>query len=110
MSDTILDLDGVVGGYGRITILNGCSFQVRRGTLTTIIGPNGAGKSTVFKAIFGLIRPTDPVAEQWRFLTADLLRRNLRITIIEDRERMPGKRASALAGAYQNLVTPGVVE
>jgi branched-chain amino acid transport system ATP-binding protein len=58
MSDTILDLEGVVGGYGRITILNGCSFQVRRGTLTTIIGPNGAGKSTVFKAIFGLIRLT----------------------------------------------------
>ena len=69
MSDTILDLDGVVGGYGRITILNGCSFQVRRGTLTTIIGPNGAGKSTVFKAIFGLIRPT---AGRVRFAGTDI--------------------------------------
>ena len=69
MSDTILDLDGVVGGYGRITILNGCSFQVRRGTLTTIIGPNGAGKSTVFKAIFGLIRPT---AGRIRFAGTDI--------------------------------------
>ncbi|MCZ8259652.1 MAG: ABC transporter ATP-binding protein [Beijerinckiaceae bacterium] len=55
MRDTILTLDGVVGGYGRITILNGTSFSVRRGTLTTVIGPNGAGKSTVFKAIFGLL-------------------------------------------------------
>lgn len=55
MSDHILELDKVVGGYGRITILNGCSFKVRKGAITTIIGPNGAGKSTVFKAIFGLL-------------------------------------------------------
>lgn len=58
MTETILELDDVVGGYGRITILNGCSFKVRRGAITTVIGPNGAGKSTVFKAIFGLIRPS----------------------------------------------------
>ena len=55
MTDDILELDNVVGGYGRITILNGASFRIRRGTITTIIGPNGAGKSTVFKAIFGLL-------------------------------------------------------
>jgi branched-chain amino acid transport system ATP-binding protein len=55
MSNPILELEQVVGGYGRITILNGCSFKVKRGTITTVIGPNGAGKSTVFKAIFGLL-------------------------------------------------------
>jgi branched-chain amino acid transport system ATP-binding protein len=55
MSDHILELDNVVGGYGRITILNGTSFKVKRGAITTVIGPNGAGKSTVFKAIFGLL-------------------------------------------------------
>lgn len=55
MTDHILELDNVVGGYGRITILNGTSFKVRRGKITTVIGPNGAGKSTVFKAIFGLL-------------------------------------------------------
>jgi len=55
MSDHILELDKVVGGYGRITILNGTSFKVRRAAITTVIGPNGAGKSTVFKAIFGLL-------------------------------------------------------
>jgi branched-chain amino acid transport system ATP-binding protein len=57
-TDHILELDEVVGGYGRITILNGASFRVRRGAITTIIGPNGAGKSTVFKAIFGLLNLT----------------------------------------------------
>ena len=52
----ILELRSVVAGYGDMTILNGISFQVRRGTITTIIGPNGAGKSTVFKAVFGLLK------------------------------------------------------
>src|SRR3712207_5881255 len=36
-------------------ILNGTSFRVPRGAITTIIGPNGAGKSTVFKTVFGLL-------------------------------------------------------
>ena len=46
----------MVGGYGKLTVLNGTTFKVARGALTTVIGPNGAGKSTVFKAIFGLLR------------------------------------------------------
>ena len=45
-----------MGGYGKLTVLNGTSFKVARGAITTLIGPNGAGKSTVFKAVFGLLR------------------------------------------------------
>ncbi|HTE98922.1 MAG TPA: ATP-binding cassette domain-containing protein, partial [Bradyrhizobium sp.] len=56
MNDAILDVQGLVGGYGKMTILNGTSFSVPSGSITTVIGPNGAGKSTVFKAIFGLLR------------------------------------------------------
>jgi branched-chain amino acid transport system ATP-binding protein len=56
MSDAILDVQGLVGGYGKMTILNGTSFSVPAGSITTVIGPNGAGKSTVFKAIFGLLK------------------------------------------------------
>lgn len=51
----MLELRGVHGGYGKITILNGTSFSIPRGSITTVIGPNGAGKSTVFKAVFGLL-------------------------------------------------------
>jgi branched-chain amino acid transport system ATP-binding protein len=56
MTAPILELDGVVGGYGAMTILNGTTFKVPRAAITTVIGPNGAGKSTVFKAIFGLLK------------------------------------------------------
>jgi branched-chain amino acid transport system ATP-binding protein len=56
MRDAILNVEGLVGGYGKMTILNGTSFSVPTGSITTVIGPNGAGKSTVFKAIFGLLK------------------------------------------------------
>ncbi|PTM96335.1 ABC transporter ATP-binding protein [Mycoplana dimorpha] len=51
----MLELKNIHGGYGKITILNGVSFSIPKGSITTVIGPNGAGKSTVFKAIFGLL-------------------------------------------------------
>jgi len=54
--DVILEVDSVVGGYGRTTILHELSFDVPRGGITTVVGPNGAGKSTALKAIFGLLR------------------------------------------------------
>jgi branched-chain amino acid transport system ATP-binding protein len=51
----ILSIEGIVAGYGKMTILNETTFDVARGAITTIIGPNGAGKSTVFNAVFGLL-------------------------------------------------------
>ncbi|MFN3546621.1 MAG: ABC transporter ATP-binding protein [Mesorhizobium sp.] len=51
----MLALKNVTGGYGRITILNGTTFEIPKSSITTVIGPNGAGKSTVFKAVFGLL-------------------------------------------------------
>ena len=39
-------------------ILNGISFNVKRGESIGIIGHNGAGKSTILKIITGIIKPT----------------------------------------------------
>lgn len=55
IDNPVLTLENIVAGYGKMTILNGTTFSVPRGSITTIIGPNGAGKSTVFKTIFGLL-------------------------------------------------------
>jgi branched-chain amino acid transport system ATP-binding protein len=54
---TILQLEGVVAGYGAGDILKGVDLSVDAGTITCLIGPNGAGKSTVLKTISGLLRP-----------------------------------------------------
>ncbi len=56
MANELLSVEEIVSGYGKLTVLNGTTFKVARGALTTVIGPNGAGKSTVFKAVFGLLR------------------------------------------------------
>jgi len=55
-SPAILELEDVVAGYGRMTVLKGTRFRVARGAITTLVGANGAGKSTVLKAAFGLLQ------------------------------------------------------
>ena len=53
--DSLLVLDQIFAGYGKMTILNGVTARVRRHAITSVIGPNGAGKSTMFKTVFGLL-------------------------------------------------------
>jgi branched-chain amino acid transport system ATP-binding protein len=54
----LLQLTGVVAGYGAGDILKGVNLTIEAGKVTCLIGPNGAGKSTVLKAISGLLRPS----------------------------------------------------
>jgi ABC-type branched-subunit amino acid transport system ATPase component len=53
----MLELKGVVAGYGGGDVLKGVDLFVEKGSLTCIIGPNGAGKSTVLRTISGLLKP-----------------------------------------------------
>ena len=55
MSDAVLELRGLVGGYGGRSILNGVDLAVQRGEFVCLIGHNGAGKSTILKAIYGML-------------------------------------------------------
>ena len=43
---------------GPVFALRGVSFDLPRGTLTTVVGPSGAGKSTLLRLLGGLERPT----------------------------------------------------
>ena len=59
MIATLLRVEVLVAGYGKMPILHGVSLLVSHGELVSVIGPNGAGKSTVFKTIVGFLRPTE---------------------------------------------------
>lgn len=53
----ILKVDGLVLRYGRNTVLDDISFEVRQGQCLTVMGPSGCGKSTLLKSMTGLLRP-----------------------------------------------------
>ena len=52
----LLAAEGMVGGYGGMDILRGCTLALAADEIGVIVGPNGAGKSTAMKALFGLVR------------------------------------------------------
>jgi branched-chain amino acid transport system ATP-binding protein len=53
----LLELSGVVSGYGQILALRGVSLQVEEGAVVALIGNNGAGKTTALRTISGLLHP-----------------------------------------------------
>src|SRR5919112_3201378 len=53
----MLELRGVVAGYGGGDVLQGVDIEVKKGAVACIVGPNGAGKSTVLRTISGLLTP-----------------------------------------------------
>jgi iron complex transport system ATP-binding protein len=57
VSDAVLELTGVSGGYGRGDVVHDVDLQVRAGERLAIVGPNGAGKSTLLRLVTGLLAP-----------------------------------------------------
>jgi len=50
---SLLTVDSVHAGYGKMTVLENVSMGVEKGEFVVVIGPNGAGKTTLLKTIFG---------------------------------------------------------
>lgn len=55
MSNYILELNGVVAGYGPTTVLDHLSLSLGKSERLAIIGRNGVGKTTSLRAIMGLV-------------------------------------------------------
>lgn len=55
----VLRTEELVKRYGKRTVVNDVSINVRQGEIVGLLGPNGAGKTTSFYMTTGLIVPND---------------------------------------------------
>lgn len=53
----VLRAEGLVKRYGKRTVVNDVSINVKQGEIVGLLGPNGAGKTTSFYMTTGLIVP-----------------------------------------------------
>ncbi len=56
---SVLRTEGLVKRYGKRTVANGVSINVRQGEIVGLLGPNGAGKTTSFYMATGLVVPNE---------------------------------------------------
>ena len=54
----LLHVEGLRGGYGAETVLQGVDMQIAPGEIVAVIGRNGVGKSTLMRTLTGLLRPS----------------------------------------------------
>ena len=55
----VLRSEGLVKRYGKRTVVNQASFNVKQGEIVGLLGPNGAGKTTSFYMTTGLVVPNE---------------------------------------------------
>ncbi|MCQ4122729.1 ABC transporter ATP-binding protein [Rhodococcus tibetensis] len=56
-SRSVVSMREVCLRFGKTYALDGCSFDVARGSVTALVGRNGAGKSTLMSVAVGLLTP-----------------------------------------------------
>ena len=54
----VVAFEGLTKRFGRVTAVDGLSFEVPEGSVFGLLGPNGAGKTTAIRVLLGLAAPT----------------------------------------------------
>lgn len=102
----MLEVSGLVAGYGRITILREVELSVAEGELVALVGVNGSGKTTLMKTIAGLIAPG---AGQVRFEGAELAGQGAERAVQAGIVLVPeGRMVFPRMSVWENLMLGGV--
>jgi branched-chain amino acid transport system ATP-binding protein len=103
----LLEVDGLVAGYGAIEVLHGVSLALDEGTLCAIVGANGAGKTTLLRAISGLVRKRSGTV---RFSGADITAFAPHVIVRRGLAHVPeGRRMLAQMSVEENLLVASAI-
>jgi ABC-type branched-subunit amino acid transport system ATPase component len=58
VSEPLLRVSALCGGYGASRVLFDVSFDLQAGSVLAVLGRNGAGKTTLLRTLLGYLRPT----------------------------------------------------
>jgi len=95
--------------FGRLTAVDGISFDVEEGEIFAFLGPNGAGKTTTIKMLTTLLTPTrgrveidglDPTVER------NEVRKRFGIVFQDPALRAPGSTAQGCTVTRRRLISP----
>jgi branched-chain amino acid transport system ATP-binding protein len=101
VTDALLDVRGLRGGYGRVDVLRGVDLRVDRGEIVALLGSNGAGKTTLNSIVCGLVPAS---GGRVQFDGADLTNRHYRDVVKAGLIQVPeGRRIFPNLSVRENL-------
>ncbi|EXL01922.1 ABC transporter ATP-binding protein [Aquamicrobium defluvii] len=80
MSGPILEVKGLVAGYGKKRAVHGVDLTLNKGETLLVLGHNGAGKTTLMQSVFGL---NPPMAGQVFYEGRDVTARNPALNVAD---------------------------
>ncbi len=113
----VIYVDSLTKRYGRATVVDGLSFEVRPGRVMGFLGPNGAGKTTTLRMILGLVNPDGGTATFDGLRYGELPAPSSQVgAVLEDAGFHPGRsgrnhlRVLAAAGGHAPERVPQVLD
>lgn len=103
-----ISVSGVTKKFGRRTVLDGISLEIREGEAYALLGGNGAGKTTLIRMMAGLLEPdagqvrvlgTDPLATTAGFVPG--------VAFVSERRGVYQWLTVGEALAFTREITPG---
>ena len=67
-----IEVRGLTKRYGKLTAVDGISFEVMKGEFFGFLGPNGAGKTTTIRMLTGIISASDGEATVMGYPTGSI--------------------------------------